>query len=68
MNAKESKNNAAIDDTLAHIKRDNLAVLNHFKKLKIKTTINANINARLDSRIKENNKIKRPKNQKALFD
>jgi len=43
-------------------------LLNHFKKLKIKTTINANINARLDSRIKENNKIKRPKNHRALFE
>ena len=68
MNTKKSINKAAIDNILAHIKRDTLAVLNHFKKLKIKTTINANINARLDSRIKENNKIKRPKNQKALFD
>ena len=68
MNTKESIKKAAIDKILVHIKRDTLAVLNHFKKLKIKTTLNANINARLDSRIKENNKIKTPKNQKARFD
>tara|TARA_B100000497_G_C7431696_1_gene269597 strand:+ start:121 stop:315 length:195 start_codon:yes stop_codon:yes gene_type:complete len=61
-------NKTEIDRILPHMKRDTLAVLNHFKKLKTKTTINANINARLDSRIKENNKMKRPKNHSALLE